>query len=1236
MERKTYIDIELRAEGVQKQMAELTVQMTQLTERQRELNAEQKRLVKEQKEAPKALEANKKAQEELNQAYAEGIKGEEKYREELAALQKQEKELQETIATNPERQRANAEAIAAVTSALQPLKKSMNDAKLDAKALGQAMQDTLDGQRAELRLMLREYDALTTAEKNAAKGQELQQHIEELTAAISEQEEATGRFQRNVGNYKSIWDASTEKMEGFAGVLAKVFGNNSIITQSVKHVVGFGKSITELSNQAPKAASAMNTTAQATANVGDATQTATRHTIGFQRAEQGAGAAAAETAAAEKAQAGATAGLSGALNSATAGLKAMTKAALKFLATPIGALLAAIGVALAAVVATLNRLKKAINQSDDASTSFARALAVLKAPLQFLDKAFNALAASLGRAADAFADVAKSLMPEKLRNEAEAEDELVRATDRLEDKERDYATNHALREREIAEARNKAVQSAKYSVTERIKFLSQAIEAEMTDVRQRKAIADEKLRLFELDHRNAVSLTDEEKNRLTELKNAKIQADTEMLASQRKLNKSMNTLLDELIGKAGDLSQSYKDIVANIQEVYRSQALTAVKDAFINTGEAVLDFDRNFKDVAKGLSEEDYWAAVDAADELREAYQSIGREKPEVTVQKMSDATDRLKTILGDTDKTLENVVASVEAVKVAYQDVADAETQSLKSAEDKRKAAAQKLYEERKKALEKAEAELTKRIEDNANARVSLISDEYLKAELLAKLSYEKQAKDLEKALKEQEAIKKKYASSTAEYKNAVAQIEQIRMARETAEKAYTETIISMTKKREEELTTIQQSNAALRVSLIKDEAEREAAAFELSMRTLDRQAEELKKTYQRTKEELKKAYDERLITEDNYRRMSEANERAFLARIEALDLQTQQAIAEHTKARYEANLKAISKALSETVSEFDNALKKIDKRETESQLLVLEAKEDALKELYDKIAGMSEAEALQEYGTLEAWKEKVKEVADSYAEAAEAVKAKSEEMSDAQLNQLQSALSAGKSLASSLSNSYKQAYDDIKAKGEEMTAEQKEQALSYAESQYHATMAGIILDQASGIGSTFAAAAKAMSETPGGAIARIAAMTAVITSGLASLLSGITQAKTAASTFEQQKAEILKMATGGYVQGTGTATSDSIPAMLSNGESVLTAKATATHYDTLSRWNVEGGGVPFPHALEGVRHHFAQGGVALDSQLLAAAVKEAVSGVQPVVSVKEITLAQKRVAMKEQIIKG
>lgn len=58
--------------------------------------------------------------------------------------------------------------------------------------------------------------------------------------------------------------------------------------------------------------------------------------------------------------------------------------------------------------------------------------------------------------------------------------------------------------------------------------------------------------------------------------------------------------------------------------------------------------------------------------------------------------------------------------------------------------------------------------------------------------------------------------------------------------------------------------------------------------------------------------------------------------------------------------------------------------------------------------------------------------------------------------------------------------------------------------------------------------------------------------------------------------KPSASKFAAGGYVSGAGTGVSDSIPAMLSNGESVINANSTAMFGGLLNQINQAGGGAP------------------------------------------------------------
>lgn len=108
-------------------------------------------------------------------------------------------------------------------------------------------------------------------------------------------------------------------------------------------------------------------------------------------------------------------------------------------------------------------------------------------------------------------------------------------------------------------------------------------------------------------------------------------------------------------------------------------------------------------------------------------------------------------------------------------------------------------------------------------------------------------------------------------------------------------------------------------------------------------------------------------------------------------------------------------------------------------------------------------------------------------------------------------------------------------------------------------------------------------------------------------------------------QTVKSAKFATGGLVTGKGTGTSDSIPAQLSNGESVMTARATSMFAPLLSSFNQMGGGVPI-----NVTQTSSQ---ALGEDMLARAVAKGVQSIRPVVSVEEINNVSNRVKVLENL---
>lgn len=129
----------------------------------------------------------------------------------------------------------------------------------------------------------------------------------------------------------------------------------------------------------------------------------------------------------------------------------------------------------------------------------------------------------------------------------------------------------------------------------------------------------------------------------------------------------------------------------------------------------------------------------------------------------------------------------------------------------------------------------------------------------------------------------------------------------------------------------------------------------------------------------------------------------------------------------------------------------------------------------------------------------------------------------------------------------------------------------------------------------------------------ANLAAIATTVATILANIATAISTVKSA------------KFATGGKVTGPGTGTSDSIPAMLSNGEFVMTAAATRMFEPLLMTMNNIGRGVPMQvlNSSQSINQ----------AEMLTDSFESAAREIKPVVSVVEITEAQDRVEMIENL---
>lgn len=88
--------------------------------------------------------------------------------------------------------------------------------------------DSLAALRAELSNATKEFDNLSAAERNGAKGQELAHHINVITDELKAAEESTQRYYRNVGNYKNGIVDAFASMGGAAGGMVNPIKNATL------------------------------------------------------------------------------------------------------------------------------------------------------------------------------------------------------------------------------------------------------------------------------------------------------------------------------------------------------------------------------------------------------------------------------------------------------------------------------------------------------------------------------------------------------------------------------------------------------------------------------------------------------------------------------------------------------------------------------------------------------------------------------------------------------------------------------------------------------------------------------------------------------------------------------------------------------------------------------------------------------------------------------------------------
>lgn len=332
------------------------------------------------------------------------------------------------------------------------------------------------------------------------------------------------------------------------------------------------------------------------------------------------------------------------------GIGSATKAALKFIATPIGAVIAAVAVAVKAAMVVWDKLTEAIAKNDDAGTALARLYEVTVQPVvDMVTKAFARLADWIGKAAAVMADWIGGS-----EQAADATNSLVIATDELEEAERQYVQNSAKRLAEVAQLRDKAAQKDKYTAEQRRQYLQQAIDLERQNLEDEKNIKAERLRILEATAAREQDTSDETKNKIAQARADMSRAEEAYYTGTRRLNSQLQSLNAEIAADAEKQAKAAADKRA-AENAEREKQTKEREETERRQAAVLAEIRRKAKDLAVQMIGEEGVRAVAARKLAGEREIAAMRQQLERGEDLTAQAREELAALIKAKEQSLQN-----------------------------------------------------------------------------------------------------------------------------------------------------------------------------------------------------------------------------------------------------------------------------------------------------------------------------------------------------------------------------------------------------------------------------------------------------------------------------------------------------------------------------------------------------------------------------------------------------
>jgi len=227
------------------------------------------------------------------------------------------------------------------------------------------------------------------------------------------------------------------------------------------------------------------------------------------------------------------------LGATATGFQAMTTKALAFIATPIGAIITAVGVALGALTAYF----KGTGEGQDKLTAI---MSVGKVAFEAFTRVVEQLGKVLFKVIEFIGDAAMKVIQfvnpaaaAAIESAVKAGQAIAKLDDEIDQRETDMVLKRAETQNKVAKLRAQAVEQ---EGAQKRATIEEAINLEKALAKEEVDLANQRVNLWKQQHATKTDLTDEEKRQIAELSAAAISADTEAYENTLRLKKELEGL----------------------------------------------------------------------------------------------------------------------------------------------------------------------------------------------------------------------------------------------------------------------------------------------------------------------------------------------------------------------------------------------------------------------------------------------------------------------------------------------------------------------------------------------------------------------------------------------------------------------------------------------------------------------------------------------------------------------